>query len=346
MINVGLSGFGLAGRTLHAPLILAAGMRISAVVTSRAADVAAVLPQARVFESHAQLVACEDIDLVVIVTPNQLHAPQALDALHAGKHVVVDKPLCIEAAQADPLIELARARRLVLSVFHNRRWDSDFLTIAQLIGSGRLGEVVAFNARWDRYRPAVQNRWREHAGAGLGTGLFYDLGSHLIDQALCLFGRPDWIQADVFSQRRQAQVDDGFELLMGKGRVRITLGASSLAAANRFRYRVNGELATFIKHGFDPQEQRLRADIGPLSPGFGAEPPEDFGTLTSGSDAKVETIASATGRWLTFYEGIRHSIETGDAAPVAASEARTVLEVIEAAVLSSNEGRRVHFDGR
>ena len=339
MINVGLTGFGLAGRKLHAPLIVAAGMRITAVVTSRAAEVAATLPDALVLESHEELLNRADVDLVVIVTPNQLHVSQASAALRAGKHVVVDKPLCIHAAESEPLIELARKRGLQLSVFQNRRWDSDFLTIARLIDSGRLGDVVAYNARWDRYRPQVPDRWREHPVAG--GGLFYDLGSHLIDQALCLFGLPDWVQADIFSQRPQAQVDDGFEVLMGKGRLRISLGASSLAANDRFRYRVMGERATFIKGGRDPQENRLRADVDPLSSGFGEEPPEDFGKLTSGSDGNVEWVTSEPGRWLGFYEAMRNSIETGAAVPVSPTEARRVLEVIEAALLSSREGRRI-----
>ena len=339
MINVGLTGFGLAGRKLHAPLIAAAGMRITAVVTSRAEEVASVLPHARIVGSHAELVGRDDVDLVVIVSPNQWHASQAMDALHAGKHVVVDKPLCIHAAESDPLIDLARERKLRLAVFHNRRWDSDFLTIAQLIADGRLGDIVAFNARWDRYRPDVPDRWRERPGAG--AGLLYDLGPHLVDQALCLFGRPDWVQADVFSQRRHAQVDDGFEVLMGKGRMRISLGASSLAANDRFRYRVMGERATFIKHGRDPQESRLRADVDPLSAGFGDEPPEDFGRLTSGNESRGETITSEPGRWLTFYEEIRRSIEFDAAVPMPATEARSVLEVIEAALQSCSESRRV-----
>jgi scyllo-inositol 2-dehydrogenase (NADP+) len=185
----------------------------------------------------------------------------------------------------------------------------------------------------------VQERWREHVVAG--AGLLYDLGSHLIDQALCLFGRPDWIQADVFSQRPGAQVDDAFELLMGKGRLRIALGASSIAADNRFRYRINGELATFVKSGRDWQETRLRAGVDPLSPEFGDEPPEDYGSLITASYGGVEAIPSEPGRWLSFYEGMRRSIESGDDVPVQPAEARQVLEIIEAAVSSSRESRRI-----
>jgi scyllo-inositol 2-dehydrogenase (NADP+) len=339
MVNVGLSGFGLAGRVLHSPLIKAAGMPVTAVVTRRANEVAAVLPGAAVVDSYQALLARDDVDLVVIVTPNHLHASQAMDALRAGKHVVIDKPMCVHTAEADSLIALARERGLQLSVFHNRRWDSDFLTLAALVGSGRLGEVVAYNARWDRYRPQIQDRWKEYPEPG--TGLFYDLGSHLIDQVLCLFGRPEWVQADIVTQRPASQVDDAFELWMGKGRLRISLGGSSFVAENRFRYRVVGERATFIKSGLDPQEDQLRADLDPLSAGFGVEQPEYFGRLTAGQDGKVETIAAKPGRWLTFYEGIRRSIESGAAVPVEATQVRTVIEIIEAALQSSSSGRRI-----
>jgi len=339
MVNVGLSGFGLAGRMLHSPLIKAAGMRVTAVVTRRANEVAAVLPGAAVVETYRELLARDDVDLVVVVTPNHLHASQAMDALRAGKHVVIDKPMCVHTAEADSMIALARERGRQLSVFHNRRWDSDFLTLAELLNSGRLGEVVAFNARWDRYRPQILDRWKEHPEPG--TGLFYDLGSHLIDQVLCLFGRPEWVQADIVTQRRASQVDDAFELWLGKGRLRISLGGSSFVAENRFRYRVVGERATFIKSGLDPQEDQLRADVDPRSAGFGVEQPEYFGRLTAGQDGTVETVASAPGRWLTYYEGIRRSIESGAAVPVEATQVRSVLEIIEAALESSSSGRRV-----
>jgi scyllo-inositol 2-dehydrogenase (NADP+) len=227
-------------------------------------------------------------------------------------------------------------------VFHNRRWDSDFLTLSRLLAERRLGEIAAFHARWDRYRPQVEDRWRERAAPG--TGMFYDLGSHLIDQTLCLFGMPDWIQADVFAQRVGAQADDGFELLMGKGALRISLGGSSLAAANRFRYRVLGTQATFTKSGRDPQEQRLRNGVEPSTPGFGDEPASDYGRLTHGNTDRIEIVRSEPGRWLTFYEAMRRSIENNAPVPVTAVEARSTLLVTEAALLSSSAGRRIKLN--
>ena len=208
MIRAGVIGFGLAGRWFHTPLLLAAGIEVKAVVSSQREAVAAALPDTLVLATDQELFARPDIDLVVIATPNHLHEQQARAALQAGKHVVVDKPLCIEAVQADALIELARSQRRMLTAFQNRRWDSDFLTIQRLIAEDRLGELHAFHARWDRFRPNVVDRWREHAHPG--NGVLYDLGAHLIDQALVLFGMPDWIQADVFTQRVGAIATDGF----------------------------------------------------------------------------------------------------------------------------------------
>jgi len=341
MIRVGLIGFGLAGRYFHAPLILAAGMELRIVVTSRSDAVREFAPGAVVIDSAPALFARDDIDLVVIATPNHLHVEQAAEALRAGKHVVVDKPLSITSAQASTLIELANAHRLRLAVFQNRRWDSDFLTVQKLIREDRLGAINAFHARWDRFRPIVADRWRERAEPG--AGMLHDLGSHLIDQALCLFGRPEWIQADVFTQRSGGAANDGFEILMGKGTLRITLGVSSLAADGGWRYRVHGARGSFLKSGLDTQEAQLRAGVQPDAPDFGFEPTEQWGKLILGADDSKQTIAPQRGRWTEFYAGMRRSLERNEPVPVPAEDARETLEVIEAAMTSSAAGRRIEL---
>lgn len=341
MLRVGLIGFGLAGRYFHAPLIGAAGMELRAVVTSRAAEVRECAPSAAVLNSTEALLARADIDLAVIATPNNLHAVQVTAALNAGKHVVVDKPLSVTSLQARSLAQLAAAHGLRLVVFQNRRWDCDFLTVRKLIEADRLGAINAFHARWDRFRPVVADRWRERAEPG--AGMLYDLGSHLIDQALCLFGRPDWIQADVFTQRRGGEADDGFEILMAKDALRITLGVSSLAADGGWRYRVHGSRGSFLKAGLDPQEPQLRAGMRPDSLEFGFEPAEQWGKLVLGADGSKQTIASERGQWTAFYEGVRDSIERGEAVPVKAEEACATLEIIEAALKSSESGRRINL---
>lgn len=337
-LSAGLIGFGLAGRYFHAPLLQAAGIEIAAVVTSRAAEVRDLLPAARIVES-AQALFDQAIDLVVIATPNRLHAQQAAAAIRAGKHVVVDKPLSVASADARALSQLAEKHGRVLAVFQNRRWDSDFLTVRKLIDAGQLGEINAFHARWDRFRPTVADRWRERDEPG--SGILYDLGSHLIDQALCLFGRPQWLQADVFTQRPGGVVADGFEILMGKGPLRICLGVSSIAARGDWRYRVHGSRASFFKEGLDPQEDQSRAGIRPDAAVFGVEPESEWGKLVDGPDGAARKVMSEQGRWLSFYEGVRDSIVRGDPVPVPADEAAATIGIIEAALLSSAEGRRI-----
>ena len=213
MIRVGLIGFGLAGRAFHAPLIDAVdGLQLAAIATSRADEVARTFPDCQVFDGSDQLIADDAIDLVVIATPNQSHAPLARAALEAGRHVVVDKPFVTDPAAAAALIALAQTRERMLSVFHNRRWDGDFLTVRRLIDGGKLGNLSLAEMHWDRLRPAIKTGWREEPGDG--AGLLADFGPHLIDQALALFGQPDAVAGDVLCQRAAARVDDYFALTL------------------------------------------------------------------------------------------------------------------------------------
>lgn len=339
---VGLAGFGLAGRVFHAPLVLASGMEIVGVVSRQREAVAAALPAARLCSDLAALFALPRLDLVVIATPNDLHEVQALAALAAGKHVVVDKPMALNVEAADRMMQAARDARRLLIPFHNRRWDSDFLTVRRLIGEGPLGSVHTYEAYWDRYRPVVPDRWREREEHG--GGLLFDLGTHLIDQALTLFGMPDWLQADVYSQRAGATVDDAFEIRMGRGRLRIVLGASALAAQPRPRFRVAGELGCFIKEGIDPQEDQLRAGMPPSAPDFGLESPGTQGHMVLGETQLAGSVPAERGRWREFYDTVRRCIEQNSPLPVAPRQARQVLQLIEAAHLSSRSGARVALD--
>ena len=334
-------GFGLAGRYFHAPLLQAAGFDIRAVVSRQREAVLAALPATTVVDAEDGVFERGDIDLVVIATPNDLHFAQARRALESGKHVVVDKPMCLTTAEATELIALAQAQRRILSPFHNRRWDADFLTIKRLIAGGQLGELNAFHARWDRYRPTVVDRWREH---GPGSGVLFDLGVHLIDQALVLFGMPDWIQADLFKQRSGADAIDGFELLLARGTARITLGVSTLAAEGGPRYCVHGARGSYVKSGLDVQEPQLRAGIGATDAQFGIEPESQWGTFTEGETGATESVPSKRGRWVEFYTQLRSAIEHGTPSPVSAEEARDVIRVIEAAMERAKSGRRVAIE--
>lgn len=338
-VGVGIAGYGLSGRFLHAPLIAASGMDVRAIATSRADAVRRDFPDADIVMDATALNARGDIDLVVIATPNVLHAPQARAALEAGKHVVIDKPATPTAAEALGLQRLADARGLMLAVYQNRRADSDFLTLKLLLDNGALGRPFRFVNRWARHRAVAQpDRWREQPGPG--AGLLYDLGPHMIDQALVLFGAPDWIAADIFNQREGEGPDDGFELWMGKGALRIQIGASSLAAGPARTLRLDGANGSFLKTGFDPQEMALRAGVSPLAPGFGEEPAEERGVFTAPDGAR-RRVRSQRGRWLDFYKEVRASIETGAPPPVSARDAARTLALIEAAFESGRTGRRL-----
>lgn len=311
-IRVALIGRGMAGTVFHAPLIRAVPSLELAAIAGAAEAAAAI--------------ASPDIDLVVVATPNLSHFPLAAAALEAGKHVVVDKPFAIAVAEADALIALASARLRMLTVFHNRRWDGDFLTVRRLIDSGRLGDVRLFEAHWDRFRPAPKPGWREEPAEG--AGLLWDLGPHLIDQVLVLFGRPDRVAGDVAIQREGARAHDYFDLTLSYGALRARLSASSLVAEPRPRFSIHGTAGSFVKYGLDPQEAALKAGASPLDSGFG-EGSSDDGIFT-GADGRREPIATLPGRYLDFYQAVAAAIADGAPPPVDPSDAREGLNIIAA----------------
>jgi scyllo-inositol 2-dehydrogenase (NADP+) len=339
MTRAALLGFGLAGRYLHAPLLQAAGIEVAAVVSSKHEEIAQVLPRARVLAKDIDAFAADDIDLIVVATPHQLHVPQARAALTAGKHVVVDKPMCIRTEEGDALIALATQHSRMLTAFHNRRWDGDFLTLRKLIAGGRLGEITSYDARWNRFRPTLAERWQDSDRPG--NGILHDLGTHLLDQMLTLFGLPDWIHAQVVTQRAGARANDAFSIQMSARNVVITVGGSLLIADGGPRYGIHGTKGSYLKYGLDQQEAQLRGGLSPLDAAFGSEPESQWGRFTDGATSTSEVIPSERGRWTEFYARVRTCIENGNAPPVSAESARDVIRVIEAAVRSSATGQRV-----
>lgn len=318
----------------------AAGISVKAVVTRRVDAVRDYLgTDVDVLSSPDELFARNDIDLIAIASPTPQHAPQAAAALRAGKHVVVEKPVCPTAAECHDLAQLARQHGRKLAVFQNRRWDSDFLTLQKLIADGRLGTIHSYYARWDRFRPQVVERWQENDDPG--QGVMYDLGSHLIDQVLVLFGEPEWLYANAFAQRDNSRIVDGFEILMGKGKLRICVGVSLLTCDGGFRYRVNGSRASFLKAGLDQQEPQLKSGLEPDDPSLGTEPKDQWGWLAEGENGPRQLVTPEQGRWLTFYERMRDAIERDRPVPVSADEACATIRVIEAALTSSAMGCRI-----
>lgn len=345
-LNVALVGYGYAAKTFHAPLIgSVAGLRLRTVVSSDPAKVAVDLPDADVVGDVQAAFADPAIDLVVIATPNQLHAVHAHAAISAGKHVVIDKPFALDSAEAARIMAHAEEKRAFLSVFHNRRWDSDFLTLRRLMAEGALGEVMHFESHFDRHRPEVRNRWRERAGAG--SGAWFDLGPHLVDQAIQLFGPPGAVYADIAAQRAGAETDDYFHVVLrypeNRPGLRVVLHGGMIGPGARLRLCVHGTEGSYVKHGLDAQESALRAGIRPCGPGWGEDP--EPGTVTASTpagDPAATPVAGDPGCYQRYYAAVRDAIRDGAPNPVPAGEALATMRVIERAfdsALSRREER-------
>jgi Predicted dehydrogenases and related proteins len=337
-IRVGLIGFGFVSKTFHVPLLRATdGYRITAVSSSHPADVKAVLPDVEVVSDPKELATHRDVDLVVIASPNETHAPLAELAMRAGRNVVVDKPFTITVEEARHLGAVAAEKNALLSVFQNRRWDSDFLTIQDVIRRDLVGKVVLFESRIDRFRPEVRDRWREVPGPG--AGLLYDLGPHLIDQTLLLFGIPDSVQATLAKQRRGARTDDFFHLVLRYGELVATLGAGSLVSGGSARFSVHGDRESVVKQKPDIQEDQLRAGVVPGSPDWGLDP--DDAVLYDGVNGGTRALKAARGDQRGYYVALHPALLGRAPNPVPPEQGATVMAIIEAALRSNEEGRRV-----
>ena len=349
-LRIGLVGYGLSGSVFHAPLYRAAGVELVAVASSDADKVRADHPRVRVHPSPEALFADADVELAVLATPTPTHAPLMLAAIAAGKHVLSDKPFCATLEEADAVVAAADAAGRVVSCYQNRRHDADFLTLRRLIEDGVLGEIVRYEAWFDRFSPAVRDRWQERDAPGVG--IHYDLGAHLVDQALLLFGRPDWVQGDL--QRLRAGADprsgivDAFHVRMARGATRIELSASMSVPDHRLRYRVQGTRGAWFKEHLDPQESQLRHEgLAADDARYGVEPETHHGTLTTIEDGRPSSrrVATERGDWPRFYRELAAAVREGRPPPVTAREARETIRVIEAIALSSATGRRVVPEG-
>lgn len=284
---------------------------------------------------------------MVLASPNRTHVPLATAALQAGVPVVVDKPLAGTAAEAYELAALAKDRGLLLSVFQNRRWDNDFRTLRHLVDSGELGTVQRFESRFERWRPQPKGGWRESGDPAEIGGLLYDLGSHLVDQALTLFGPAVRVYAESDVRRPGAEVDDDtFIAITHAGGVRSHLWASATTAQLGPRFRALGSTAGYVKYGLDPQEAALRDGLRPGSADsdWGVEPESDWGTLGAGDS--VRPVPTLPGDYPAYYAAVAAALRDGSAPPVTALEAAAALEVLEAARLSAREGRTVELEAR
>ncbi|MGY2047477.1 oxidoreductase [Methylobacterium sp. JK268] len=336
-IRVGLIGYGYAGKTFHAPLIRAVASLDLRLVGSRDPEkVHADLPGIAVLADPVAVACSDAVDLVVVASPNDSHAPLARAALEAGKHVVVDKPFTLDLAEARALRALAVRRGRLLAVFHNRRWDSDYLTVAAALAAGVIGSVRHFESRLDRFRPVVRDRWRE--GGGPGSGIWYDLGPHLLDQALQLFGLPDRVSANLARLRPGALADDWAHVVLDYPQLRVVLQASMLVAGGSSRFVVHGEGGSLVKRHPDPQEGQLLAGIVPGSPGWGRDP--DALEIHDGSGT-VRHSPALDGDQRRFYAEVAGSLLRGEVSDRTTREAVEVMACLEAAATSAREGAAV-----
>jgi scyllo-inositol 2-dehydrogenase (NADP+) len=340
MIEVGLVGFGLAGRAFHAPVIRAVpGLHLAAILQRSGTEAAEKYPDVRIVRSLDDLLSMAEIRLVVIATPNETHYSFARQCLEAGRDVVVDKPFTTTLEEAVSLVQFAKEANRLLTVYQNRRYDGDFQAIRQIVEAGMLGRIVRFETSYDRFRPQLKpGAWREAARPG--SGILFDIAPHLIDHALVLFGLPEAVTADIRMEREHAVADDAFDITLHYSNgMRAVLRSSILAAAPRPRFVLLGTQGSFVKQTFDPQENNLRRGYIPADSGWGAEPEENWGVLTipAGDSFEQRRIPSATCDYRDYYANVRDAILGRAALAVTPEYAVDVMRMLELARASSQK---------
>lgn len=330
-IGVGLIGYGLGGRAFHAPYIAATpGMDLRAIVSRDPLKVRADFPTMQVVPTVAALLADPGIDLVIVSSPDALHAEHAIAALSAGKHVVVDKPFATSLSAAREIVEASERADRLLTVFHNRRWDADFLTLRSLIADGKLGIITEVESRLDRWRPAAAATWKE-ARQG---GSWLDLGPHLVDQALVLFGRPLAVYADIATLRPGAPATDYFQAILRYPEMRVTLRSSKVVADHQLRFMVHGTGGSWVKHGIDPQEAATLAGRSPVGDDWGRDHQE--GLFTRGKvNSTPQSIVNQQGNYRLFWQALVNAVSNRGPNPVLPPEALMVMEVLDAGLRSA-----------
>mgnify|MGYP003663762824 FL=1 len=342
-IRVGLIGFGLSGRVFHAPFVMNdPGMTMAYVCSSKAGEVKAVLPDAMVVSSAEAVFMASDVDLVVITTPNVLHFDQAKQALENGKHVLLEKPSVTNLSQIEALCTLAKKKSLVFCVYQNRRFDGDFLRLKALIESGELGELKHIDSRFDRFRPTAQARWREEPG--VGTGIFWDLGPHILDQALCLFGPPKWMHASIDRLREGSQTHDWFEVELGYDDKRVRIASTPFEAGEMRRFNARFTKGSWQCVGLDPQEEALRAGQMPWDTNFPSRAAQQRNTrfiAHSQDDIDVVPEEATQGEYAAFYAQLRDAILGKGEAPVSMEHACQLIYGLCLAEQSAESGQRM-----
>lgn len=337
MIRTAIIGFGFSAKTFHIPFIIAdPNYELTHIVSSKGDAIQLDFPDITTVADWASL-DCSEIDLVIVTTPNHLHYEQTRHFLQQGCHVVCEKPFVLSSEQARELQALAETVQKVLTVFQNRRWDGDFLTLQALLDHKQVGDVKRLTSRFDRFRPQVRSRWREQPGAG--AGILWDLGPHLLDQAVTLFGAPKTIEASVLAMRDGAEVDDNFDIWLGYDSFQVILGSSSFQAGPNQRFQLEGSEGTYIKHGLDVQEDALKKGLDVNDERWGHEHDDSWGLIYQENSSHLMT--TKPGNYGVFWHQLAQSIEQGAASPVPLDDSVLVIRLLELAIESSVQGRRL-----
>lgn len=338
-INVGLVSFGMSGMVFHAPFLSTnPGFNLSKILERTPKGSNRIYPEAEVVSHFEDLLNDADIELVVVNTPDHTHYDLTKQSLLNGKHVIVEKPFTLTSVEGAELIDLANKRGLVLTVFQNRRWDGDFMTVSKVIQDGLLGRLIEYESHFDRFRNYIQSgTWKEDAS--LGTGNIYNLGSHMIDQVLILFGMPQKVYADLQVRRDNSLVNDYYDLHLYYPGFKAILKSSYLVREPGPRYILHGTMGSFIKHGIDPQEELLKKGEVPMGKEWGMEDEQFWGTVNTEITGKtvVNKIETISGNYHAFYDNVYFAIREGKELAVKPREALDVIRIIEAAKQSNEE---------
>ena len=346
-MKTGVVGYGIAAQCMHLPfLVTNPKFEVKSILQRRGDEAKEKYPSAEIVRNLEDMLSDKSLELIIITTPNDSHFDYAKRSMEAGKHVVVEKPFTITSADAEKLIHISKENKRILSVYQNRRYVSDFLTIRKLLDEKKLGKIVEFEGHYDRYRPELRpNAWREENIPG--SGILYDLGAHLIDQAFCLFGLPKYITGDIRIQRQHAQATDYFELWLDYDFTKVILKAGMLVREPGPRYAIHGQLGSFLKSGEDPQEALLRKGVLPIAADWGCESAEIYGLLHTATDGGIirEKYPSLPGNYGGFYDDLYATIRNGEPLKVKPEHGFNVIRAIELATESNKQKCRITCTG-
>jgi scyllo-inositol 2-dehydrogenase (NADP+) len=344
-IKTAVTAFGFSGKVFQIPFLNASSkFELVSLLRRSSDDSKSLYPDIKIVRSYTEILSDPEIELIVVNTPNKFHYSMTREALEAGKHVIVEKPFANSVTETKALTTLAENKHLHLFVFHNRRWDGDFMTVKKVVESNMLGDLVEYEAHYDRYKPLLNPKpWKEIPDKG--SGILYDLGTHIIDQVVCLFGAPKTITADIRQQRKNSQIDDYFNILLEFGVLRVTVKSTLLAKEESPRYVIYGQKGSFVKYGIDPQEDDMKAGMPYPSDHWGKEDKKYWGVLnTSINDVNVRgKVETLPGNYMKFFDNVYEVIREGKPIIISPEQAQMTTRIIEAAQESYKSKKTVNF---